>query len=62
MLRRLRIDVTFAAADARRLEAALGPLAGTRLHLELDISKPNSEVRVDPPARVQPLSELPERR
>ena len=62
MLRRLRIHVTFAAADARRLEAALGPLAGTRLHLELDISKPNREVRVDPPARVEPLSELPERR
>lgn len=57
LLRRLRINVTL-AAPGRRLAEALGPLAGTRLTLEVDIIKPNQPVKIDPPERVRSLEEL----
>lgn len=57
LLRRLRIDVTLLAPEPRLVEA-LGPLAGTRLELELDIAKPNQPVKIDPPRRARPLEEF----
>lgn len=57
LLRRLRINVVLAAPEPE-LAKALGPLAGTRLTLELDIAKPNQRVSIDPPERPRPLGEL----
>ena len=62
LLRRLRLDVTFAAADVQGLEAALGPLAGSRIHFEIDLAGFNRKVEVQSPAAPRPLSELPRRR
>ena len=59
LLRQLRVQVTLAPPDVRHLERALGPLAGARISLELRIAGPNRKVRVEPPAVVRPLSELP---
>lgn len=61
LLRRLRLDVTFAPEDLGELEAALGRLAGSRLHLEIELSGFNRKVDVDPPAGARPLSELGQR-
>lgn len=60
LLRRLRLDVTFAAAaaDLQDLEVALGPLAGSRLHLEMELSGFNRKVDVQAPLGARPLSEL----
>ncbi len=62
LLRRLRLDVVFAAGDLQALQQALGPLAGTRLRFELDLSGLNRRVEVAEPAQVRPLSELQVRR
>lgn len=61
LLRRLRLDVTFATGDLEGLEEALGPLAGTRLHFELDLSQLNRQVEVEAPTSARPLSELRDR-
>jgi hypothetical protein len=58
VLRRLRLDVTFAAADHESLASALGPLTGTRLHFEVELSGVNRKVEVPSPADPRPLSEL----
>ncbi len=58
LLRRLRMDIVFAAGDLEGLQQALGPLAGTRLHFELDLSGLNRRVEVADPVQVRPLSEL----
>ena len=62
LLRRLRLDVTFAAGDLGDLQSALGPLAGSRLHLEIDLVGFNRRVEVQAPAAPRPLSELQQRR
>ncbi len=62
LLRRLRLDVTFAAGDLGSLQPALGALAGSRLHLEIDLGGFNRKVEVQPPAAPRPLSELQPRR
>ena len=58
LLRRARLDVTFAATDLGALEQALGPLAGSRLSLEIDLAGLNRKVEVPPPPSPRPLSEL----
>lgn len=62
LLRRLRLDVVFAAGDLEGLQEALGPLAATSLHFELDLSGLNRKVEVTAPPQVRPLSELQRRR
>ena len=62
LLRRLRLDVTFAAGDLEGLQEALGPLAGTSLHFEVDLTGLNRKVEVAAPAEVRPFSELQRRR
>jgi hypothetical protein len=62
LLRRLRLDVTFAAGDLEGLQQALGPLAGSSLHFEVDLTGLNRKVEVDVPPSVRPLADLPRRR
>ena len=62
LLRRLRLDIVFAAGDLAGLQQALGSLAATRLHFELDLSGLNRKVEIPVPAQVRPLSELQRRR
>ena len=59
LLRRLRLDVTLAAAEVRGLEAALGPLAGSRLRFEIDLSGFNRKVEVQAPPSPRPLQQAP---
>ena len=59
LLRHLRIDVSFGVDEEQELARALGWLAGVRVSLELDVSRPNRRVTEKEPARARPASELP---
>jgi len=55
VLRSLTVTIDFGVRAAKAVESVLGELAGVKLVLALDLAKPNEPVRVDPPARAQPL-------
>lgn len=61
LLRRLRLVIDFGATLPDQVRASLGPYAGTRLEVDLGLSGPNREVKVEAPAGVKPLSRLPRR-
>jgi hypothetical protein len=55
LLRRLVVEARFRAAPPPELEDAFAGLPEADFRLELTITEPNSEVRVDEPANAQPF-------
>ncbi len=59
LLRRLAIDLDFAAEPPVALRPALGPLVGLQVDLRVAIDRPNEPVEVEAPADPLPSSALP---
>ena len=58
LLRRLRVTLDF-AIEPRELRGELGRLSGAKVTLDLRISDPNGQVRIEEPADALPYEQLP---
>jgi hypothetical protein len=58
LLRRLRVTLDF-AIEPRELRGGLGRLSGAKVTLDLHISEPNGEVRIEEPVDALPYDQLP---
>jgi len=58
LLRRLRVTLDF-AVEPRELRGGLGELSGAEVTLDLRISDPNGQIRIEEPADALPYEQLP---